>query len=104
MTELGRRGRIVVRRALALPIFRRSVLWQIGAVLLILSLMGCAGTAADFAELQPVLRHLMQSRILIREFGDVPGLDNCARITVGARKENDALLEALSRFERESDG
>ena len=57
-----------------------------------------------FAELKPVLRHLMQSRILIREFGDVPALDNCARITVGAREENDALLDALSRYEGKSDG
>lgn len=40
--------------------------------------------------------YLRDSRILIRNFGEQPELENCARITIGTREENDALLTALS--------
>lgn len=35
-------------------------------------------------------------RILIRDVSGAPGLQNCARITVGTRDENDLLLDTLS--------
>ena len=34
--------------------------------------------------------------ILVRDFSYAPGLENCLRITVGTRPENDALLDALA--------
>jgi len=51
-----------------------------------------------FGDLPAVLEFLAVRRILIRDFGNVPGLANCARITIGSRAENDALLAALADF------
>lgn len=39
--------------------------------------------------------------ILVRDFSSVPGLDDCLRLTVGTREENDALLDALAVLTRE---
>lgn len=39
--------------------------------------------------------------ILVRDFSYAPGLENCLRITVGTRHENDALLDALAILARE---
>ncbi len=39
--------------------------------------------------------------ILVRDFSSTPGLDDCLRLTVGTREENDALLDALSVLIRE---
>ena len=39
--------------------------------------------------------------ILVRDFSSTPGLDDCLRLTVGTREENDALLDALSVLTRE---
>lgn len=39
--------------------------------------------------------------ILVRDFSAAPGLDNCLRITVGTREENDAVLDALAALVRE---
>lgn len=39
--------------------------------------------------------------ILVRDFSSVPGLDDCLRLTVGTREENDALLDALAVLMRE---
>ena len=39
--------------------------------------------------------------ILVRDFSYAPGLENCLRITVGTRPENDALLDALAILARE---
>jgi histidinol-phosphate aminotransferase len=50
---------------------------------------------ARFHDLQGVKAILERGRILIRDFSAVPGLQNCARITVGSRNENDLLLDAL---------
>ncbi len=36
--------------------------------------------------------------ILVRDFSYAPGLDNCLRITVGTRKENDAAMAALEEI------
>ncbi len=52
---------------------------------------------ARFHDLQAVKTILESRRILIRDFSAVPGLQNCARITVGSRIENDLLLEALGK-------
>jgi histidinol-phosphate aminotransferase len=50
---------------------------------------------ARFAGLPRVLGHLLERGILIRDFGDTDTLRNCARITIGSARENDALLDAL---------
>lgn len=50
----------------------------------------------QFHDLATVQKTLRARRVLIREFDGETGLANCARITVGARGENDLLLEALS--------
>ena len=39
--------------------------------------------------------------ILVRDFSPTPGLDDCLRLTVGTREENDALLDALAALTRE---
>ena len=39
--------------------------------------------------------------ILVRDFSSAPGLDDCLRLTVGTREENDALLDALAVLTRE---
>ena len=51
-----------------------------------------------FRDLCTVSEHLLKRNILIRDFGDNPDLENCARITVGTREENDLLLRALTEF------
>lgn len=48
-----------------------------------------------FHDLAAVMRVLADRRILIRDFPQEPVLANCARITIGAREENDLLLAAL---------
>jgi histidinol-phosphate aminotransferase len=55
---------------------------------------------ARFADLPGVLGYLRECGILIRAFGDTDRLQNCARITIGAAAENDALLGALDAFGR----
>jgi histidinol-phosphate aminotransferase len=46
-------------------------------------------------------RAFLESRqILIRDFSTAPGLQNCARITVGSRSENDLLLDTLDEMSR----
>lgn len=52
-----------------------------------------------FGNVDGVQDYLRSHRILIRDFGDQPDLTNCARITIGTREENDALLGALSAYE-----
>lgn len=39
--------------------------------------------------------------ILVRDFSYAPGLNDCLRITVGTRDENDALLDAVAELARE---
>lgn len=51
-----------------------------------------------FHNLAGIQDHLFEHRILIRDFGSYPGLDNCARITIGTADENNALLEALNTY------
>jgi histidinol-phosphate aminotransferase len=45
-----------------------------------------------------VYRYLFDKNILIRNVADQPELDNCIRITIGTREENDALLTALRAY------
>jgi histidinol-phosphate aminotransferase len=53
---------------------------------------------AKFRNLTALQQYLLKRRILIRDFSSQPGLDNCARITVGTPEENDALLDALEEY------
>ncbi len=48
-----------------------------------------------FHSLTAVQEKLRANGVLIRDFGAEARLDNCARITVGSRDENDRLLELL---------
>ena len=50
---------------------------------------------ARFRDLASVMRILRDRRILIRDFPQEPALAGCARITIGAREENERLLAAL---------
>jgi histidinol-phosphate aminotransferase len=54
---------------------------------------------ARIEDLARVQNYLHSQGILIRDFGDRPGLVNCARITIGSREENTALLAAMSAYE-----
>lgn len=49
----------------------------------------------QFRDLGIVRNRLKKKNILIREFYGQPGLENCARITIGNRDENGRLLAAL---------
>jgi histidinol-phosphate aminotransferase len=53
---------------------------------------------ARFANLAAALDFLQERGILIRDFSKAAGLENCARITIGTRDENDALISALTEF------
>jgi histidinol-phosphate aminotransferase len=57
-----------------------------------------------FGNLAAIQAHLFEHRILIRDFGSVAGLENCARITIGTHADNDALLNALASFGEASHG
>jgi histidinol-phosphate aminotransferase len=48
-----------------------------------------------FRDLSAVTKRLALDRILIRDFSAEPGLENCARITVGSHDESSLLLHAL---------
>ena len=43
-------------------------------------------------------KYLEEQGIGLRSFGDAPRLENCLRITVGTREENDILLKEIKRF------
>jgi histidinol-phosphate aminotransferase len=45
--------------------------------------------------LKPVYEELKRHKILVRYF-DMPGLQDCLRVTVGTPKEISALIEAMS--------
>lgn len=51
-----------------------------------------------FSNLKMILSHLAERKILIREFSDKPELKHCARITIGLKEQNDALIRALEDF------
>lgn len=40
---------------------------------------------------------LVEEGILVRNFSHKPGLENCLRVTIGTRQENNVFLEALKR-------
>jgi histidinol-phosphate aminotransferase len=56
-----------------------------------------------FRNLKTVRAMLDSEKILIRDFSSEPGLDECARISVGSRDENNHLLDTLLS-ERRSHG
>lgn len=53
-----------------------------------------------FHNLAGARAYLESRRILIRDFSAAPGLQNCARITVGSNCENDLLLDTLEEMSR----
>ena len=42
--------------------------------------------------------YLESLKIGVRSFGNAPGLENCLRITIGTREENDQWLSAVKAF------
>lgn len=52
-----------------------------------------------FHNLELVLESLARRRILIRDFSTEPGLQHCARVTIGSAAENDRLLDTLRALE-----
>jgi histidinol-phosphate aminotransferase len=56
---------------------------------------------ARFRNIAKLLHVLKRHKILIRDFSGEPELDNCARITIGSRTENDQLLDVLRQMERD---
>ncbi len=51
---------------------------------------------ARFSDGHAALARALAADIVVRDVSAQPGLDDCLRITIGAPKENDALLDALS--------
>ena len=41
---------------------------------------------------------LVEASIGVRSFGSAPGLENCLRISMGTREENDRVFEAVKQF------
>ena len=61
-------------------------------------LFRCAGRA------HAVWEGLVVQGILVRDFSSWPGVEDCLRLTVGTREENNAFLSGLAAVLRESDG
>ena len=51
-----------------------------------------------------VFEGLLAEGVLVRNLGSAPGLLNCLRVTVGARKENDRFLGGLTKVMRQYEG
>lgn len=51
-----------------------------------------------FEQAAELLAHLEEQKIGVRSFISKPGLENCLRITIGTREENDRWLQAVERF------
>ncbi|MEJ2603956.1 MAG: histidinol-phosphate transaminase [Gammaproteobacteria bacterium] len=49
-----------------------------------------------FRDSAAALARAREAGLLLRDFGDQPGLENCLRITIGGEAENRRLLEALT--------
>lgn len=49
-------------------------------------------------EADKVWQHLYERGILVRDFSHAPGLENCLRITIGLKEENDVVLAALEEL------
>ena len=47
---------------------------------------------------------LVAHGILVRDFSSWPGVEDCLRVTVGTREENDRFLSSLADVLRESEG
>ena len=52
---------------------------------------------ARFDDAQAALKRALSAGVVVRDVSGQAGLDQCLRITIGSREENDALLEALHR-------
>jgi histidinol-phosphate/aromatic aminotransferase/cobyric acid decarboxylase-like protein len=51
-----------------------------------------------------LFQHLLQDGILVRDVSSYPGLENCLRLSVGRREENQKLLDSLRRWEKIANG
>jgi histidinol-phosphate aminotransferase len=51
-----------------------------------------------FNEPKPILKHLLDRKIIVRDRSYVPLCEGCLRITIGTAEENEALLRALNDF------
>ena len=47
-------------------------------------------------ESDQVFKRLMENGILVRDLGNHPRLDNCLRVTVGTRQENDRFIDQMN--------
>lgn len=47
-----------------------------------------------------LFQHLLRDGILVRDVSSYPGLENCLRISVGTKEQNQRLLESMSVFEK----
>ena len=47
-------------------------------------------------ESDQVFKRLMENGILVRDLGNHPRLDNCLRVTVGTRQENDRFIGQMN--------
>lgn len=67
-------------------------MWPSSANFLLVRLAGASRVRARLRD---------EYSILVRDFSYAPGLEDCLRISVGTRRENDALLDALTILARE---
>lgn len=51
-----------------------------------------------------VFEAVLGQGVLVRNLGSVPGLQNCLRVTVGTKAENDRFLDALTKVLRQGAG
>lgn len=77
---------------------------MISAFLLLPSCRGVYPTDANFflakmTDANAVYSYLISRNIFVRNCSAMPGCDNCLRISVGTRGENNALLAALRQYD-----
>lgn len=48
-----------------------------------------------------LFEHLLRDGILVRDVSSYPGLENCLRISIGTKEQNQRLLESLRVFEKD---
>jgi len=93
-----RHPEVVARHAAGIVRERERVLARVGEMSGVLAYPSQANfflirTARPGGE---VFRGLLERGILVRDFSRAPHLENCLRVTVGTREENDAFLSALT--------
>jgi len=51
-----------------------------------------------------LFQHFLHDGILVRDVSGYPGLENCLRISIGTRDQNQMLLESLKKWEMIANG